>query len=42
VARRARDDGWPEITRRVSVRTGGTERMLHDLARSLRPALEAR
>ena len=42
VARRARGDGWPEITRQVSVRQGSTERMLHDLARSLRPALEAR
>jgi acetyl esterase len=42
VARRARDDGWPEITRQVSVRTDSTERMLHDLARSLRPALGAR
>ena len=41
VARRARDDGWPEITRQVAVRTGSAERMLQDLARSLRPALEA-
>ncbi len=42
VARRARDDGWPEITRQVSIRKGSTERMLHDLARSLRSALEGR
>ena len=42
VARRARDDGWPAITRQVSVRHGSAERMLHDLSRSLRPALDAR
>jgi acetyl esterase/lipase len=41
VARRARDDGWPAITRQVAVRNGTADRMLHDLARSLRPALEA-
>lgn len=42
VARRAEDDGWPRITRQVSVRTGSTDRMLHDLTRSLRSAREAR
>jgi acetyl esterase len=41
VARRARDDGWPTIARQVAVRNGTADRMLHDLARSLRPALEA-
>jgi acetyl esterase/lipase len=42
VARRARDDGWPEFMGQVSVRNGSTERMLHDLARSLRSVFEAR
>jgi acetyl esterase/lipase len=41
VARRARDDGWPPICRQVSVQPGTAAGMLHDLARSLRPALDA-
>jgi acetyl esterase len=42
VARQARDDGWPAIKRQVSIRPGTAKRMLRGLARSLRPALEAR
>ena len=42
VARQARDDGWPAIKRQVSIQQGPPGRMLQDLARSLRPALEAR
>jgi acetyl esterase len=41
VARRSRDDGWPPIMSQVSVQAGTATRMLHDLARSLRPALDA-